>query len=211
MRIRTIKPEFWIDEKIGKLSRDARLLFIGLWSVCDDFGVCQSNFEFLKGQLFSYDKIPSKKVGKWIDELLGQNLIVPFETKGNRYFHIKHFNKHQVISRPSKFRNPSPPTLPEQSVNGHGIISDGGVMVMEGRGNGGVMEVDRESEGKEEQPKVTPPSLSKGEEQNQNSEQGVEEIVNTLTEKFDSSEEGHISIAKRRAFLESQKKELGLV
>ena len=30
-RIRTIKPEFWTDEKIIELSLPARLLFIGLW------------------------------------------------------------------------------------------------------------------------------------------------------------------------------------
>lgn len=29
-RIRTLKPECWQDEKIGQLSRDARLLFVGL-------------------------------------------------------------------------------------------------------------------------------------------------------------------------------------
>ena len=38
-RIRTIKPQFWDDLKIGRLSRDARLLYIGLWNFADDLGV----------------------------------------------------------------------------------------------------------------------------------------------------------------------------
>jgi hypothetical protein len=166
MRIRTIKPEFWTDAKIGKISRDARLLFIGLWSVCDDYGVCQSNFEFLKGQLFSYDKISSKKFQKWISELLSQNLILPFEANGDKYFYIKHFKKHQVINKPSKFRNPEPPTLPEQSRNNHGLISQGGVMVMEGKGR--VMEVEGECEGEPGQEEVKPSFLSLKEIQEQN-------------------------------------------
>ncbi len=37
-RIRTIKPEFWEDEKIGKLPIPCRL-FIGCWNFADDFGV----------------------------------------------------------------------------------------------------------------------------------------------------------------------------
>ena len=38
MRIRTIKPEFWPSEKLAKASREARLLFVGLWSMADDSG-----------------------------------------------------------------------------------------------------------------------------------------------------------------------------
>ena len=32
-RIRTIKPEFWEDDVIGRLSRDDRLLFIATWTM----------------------------------------------------------------------------------------------------------------------------------------------------------------------------------
>ena len=38
-RIRTIKPEFPQSETIGKLSREARLLFIQLWTLADDEGM----------------------------------------------------------------------------------------------------------------------------------------------------------------------------
>ncbi len=37
-RIRTTKPEFWSSAQIIELSRDARLLFIGMWNFCDDNG-----------------------------------------------------------------------------------------------------------------------------------------------------------------------------
>ena len=37
-RIRTIKPEFWTDEKVGECSIPARLLFIATWNIADDRG-----------------------------------------------------------------------------------------------------------------------------------------------------------------------------
>ena len=38
-RIRTIKPEFWIDDVIVELPFETRLLFIGIWNFADDAGV----------------------------------------------------------------------------------------------------------------------------------------------------------------------------
>jgi hypothetical protein len=35
-RIRSIKPEFPQSESVGRLSRDARLLFVQLWTICDE-------------------------------------------------------------------------------------------------------------------------------------------------------------------------------
>ena len=37
-RIRTIKPEFWTDEKLAPLSPICRLTFLGLVSMADDAG-----------------------------------------------------------------------------------------------------------------------------------------------------------------------------
>lgn len=38
MRIRQIKPGFWIDEKMVDLPLDLRLLYVGLWMETDDSG-----------------------------------------------------------------------------------------------------------------------------------------------------------------------------
>ena len=56
-RIRSIKPKFWDDIKIGRLSRDARLLYIGLWSFSDDIGVVIGDSIWLKSKVFPYDQI----------------------------------------------------------------------------------------------------------------------------------------------------------
>lgn len=42
-RIRSIKPEFWIDAKIGRLSDHSALFFIGLWTFSDDYGYFSSD------------------------------------------------------------------------------------------------------------------------------------------------------------------------
>ena len=41
-RIRTIKPEFPQSESMGRVSRDARLTFILLWTMADDAGRLRS-------------------------------------------------------------------------------------------------------------------------------------------------------------------------
>jgi len=56
-RIRTIKPEFWDDEKLSLVSRDARLTFIGMWTFSDDYGVVKGASVWLKSKIFPYDNI----------------------------------------------------------------------------------------------------------------------------------------------------------
>jgi hypothetical protein len=53
-RTRMVKPEFWDDEKLAKVSRDARLLFIGLWSNSDDYGVVKGHPAWPKNRIFPY-------------------------------------------------------------------------------------------------------------------------------------------------------------
>lgn len=108
-RTRAIKPEFWDDEKLAKLSRDSRLTFIGMWAVSDDYGVCKGNSVYLKNKIFPYDEIQVKQFEEWLAELKNFCVIIPFSHHDERFFYIKNFNKHQKIDHPSKTRNPEPP------------------------------------------------------------------------------------------------------
>lgn len=47
-RIRTVKPEFWTDEKIVECSIPARLLFIGLFNFADDKGCLERSPKRIK-------------------------------------------------------------------------------------------------------------------------------------------------------------------
>ncbi|MFP5204073.1 MAG: hypothetical protein ACLGSH_01815 [Acidobacteriota bacterium] len=105
-RIRTIKPEFTESESIGKLSRDARLLFILLWTFVDDAGRARASSRLLASRLYPYDDDAVKKIGGWLEELeLGEHIRL-YEIDGDRYLDIPKWLKHQKIDHASKSRIP---------------------------------------------------------------------------------------------------------
>jgi hypothetical protein len=52
-----IKPEFWSDEKLAALSLQARLIYIGLWNLSDDYGVVKGHPSWLKNSIYPYDDL----------------------------------------------------------------------------------------------------------------------------------------------------------
>lgn len=107
-RIRTIKPEFWTAEQVMELSRDARLLFVGMWNFCDDAGVHPAALKTLKAEVFPGDDITSGDIQTMVDEIIAQGLLVEFEHEGRRWWHVTGW-KHQLINRPTPSRYPKPP------------------------------------------------------------------------------------------------------
>jgi hypothetical protein len=105
-RIRTIKPEFPHSESIGRISRDARLLFIELWTVADDSGRHRSSSRLLASLLFPYDDDAPSLIGSWLDELEREGCIARYVIDGNSYLGICNFLKHQKIDHPSPSRLP---------------------------------------------------------------------------------------------------------
>jgi hypothetical protein len=115
-RIRSIKPEFWSDEKIVELDPVARLFFIGLWNFADDNGNLVKSVKRIKMQVFPADLIDCSEL---IDSLSDHGLLIQYSVNGENFLHIKGFKKHQVINRPSKTTLPEPPkeaTLTERSL-----------------------------------------------------------------------------------------------
>lgn len=104
-RIRTIKPDFWSDGDMLKLSRDARLFYIGLWNFLDDNGVMEYDLISIKSKVFPNDKI---KVEKLMKELLDIKKIKIYEVLGKTYFQVKSLKSHQIIDRPRKSHLPLP-------------------------------------------------------------------------------------------------------
>jgi len=119
-RIRTIKPEFWTSEQIVECSRDARLLFIGLWNFCDDGGVHPASIKRIKMEIFPGDDLTADDLQNLVDELVDNELVDVFESQGKTYWHVASWDKHQKIDRPSyKF-----PQFVERSTNDHRTIDD---------------------------------------------------------------------------------------
>lgn len=106
-RIRTIKPEFPQSETIGRLSRDARLLFIQLWTIVDDEGRFRAASRMLASLLYPYDDDARELIDGWLDELEHNNCIARYEIEGSRYLEIVNWLKHQKIDHASKSKIPS--------------------------------------------------------------------------------------------------------
>lgn len=106
-RIRTIKPEFPQSETIGKLSRDARLLFIQLWTICDDSGRTRAASRMLSSLLYPYDDDARTLIPEWLIELDKAGCIRLYEVEGNSYLEIVKWASHQKIDRPSPSKFPA--------------------------------------------------------------------------------------------------------
>lgn len=110
-RIRTVKPEFWEDEVIGSLSRDARLLFLACFNLSDDEGILRWNAEYLKASAFIYDPdVDRDQVALLMEQLVGSGLILAYvagKVRQNLGW-IVNFLKHQRINRPQSSKLPPP-------------------------------------------------------------------------------------------------------
>jgi hypothetical protein len=109
-RIRTIKPEFWDDEKMATIPRDARLLFIGLWNFSDDYGVVKGHPTWIKNKVFPYDDIKQAQFNEWLVTLEKIRAIISFDCNGEKFYYIRTFLDHQRVDKPSQTRNPEAPT-----------------------------------------------------------------------------------------------------
>lgn len=110
-RIRTIKPEFWQDEVIATLSREARLLFIASLNMADDEGILRWSPEYVKSQAFAFDDdITTPLTEQFMEELTEAALIYPYHggKAQQRLGVIVNFRKHQKVNRPQPSKLPAP-------------------------------------------------------------------------------------------------------
>lgn len=98
-RIRTVKPDFWRDEDLSKVSAEAALLAIGLLNHADDEGYFNANPKLIESDVFPLREL-SGSVTVLIEELRGIGYVKVFSgSDGKRYGHVVNFEKHQVINK----------------------------------------------------------------------------------------------------------------
>jgi len=112
-RIRTIKPEFPHSESMGRVSRDARLLFILLWTIVDDEGRARADSRMLASLLYPYDdgedgaqKTSRAEIERWLTELEAEQCVMRYSVEGNTYLQVSNWLTHQKIDKPSKSKLP---------------------------------------------------------------------------------------------------------
>lgn len=107
-RIRTIKPTIWGDAGVARVSRDARLLMVGLITMADDSGRFLSSPAAVTGHIYPNDSIQPSRVQRWLDELAKQDLIHLYRIDGIAYGCFLKWKKHQKISHPQPSALPPP-------------------------------------------------------------------------------------------------------
>lgn len=125
MRIRTIKPEFYQSEALGRVPREDRLLAAALITWADDEGYFVSIPAVIAGSLFPFDEDGKVFVAEGLERLHAIGFAVLFE--GN-VGHLPGFQRNQRINRPSESRLKPKALVPlqfsEPSVSPHGVLSE---------------------------------------------------------------------------------------
>jgi hypothetical protein len=158
MRIRTVKPEFWKSESNGRLSRDARLLFIGLFNHADDQGRFRANPALIRAELFPYDDdLTLAAIQGMLTELsVNDHQIVLYDgINGDKYGWIPSFRTHQLVNRPQ------PSKLPEYKGDLSDSVKDQGMLTVGLEGNGSGKGMDQGREGSAEGVKPPPPPVKR--------------------------------------------------
>jgi hypothetical protein len=98
-RIRSVKPEFWADEELAmQVSRDGRLLYIGLWNLADEHGRLRGDPRYLKGQLFAYDDdLMPADLDRLVEELVVAGKAVRYRSGPSAYLFLPNLAKHQRL------------------------------------------------------------------------------------------------------------------
>lgn len=108
-RIRTIQPHFGRSPSMTRVSREARLLFVLLWTVVDDEGRCCADIGDLAQVLYPADFDVPPFLAAWLIELEGEGCIERYAVEGEEYLRIVHWHKHQKIYHPTPSQLPPSP------------------------------------------------------------------------------------------------------
>ncbi len=118
-----LNPEFFLDEELAQISAHARLLYQGLWGICDDnHATLPDRPSWIKAQIFPYEDVV---IADLITELAKTGKIVRFSDGNNYFWFLKNFFKYQRVDKPSKPKYPAfkpnsihtPIVLPEDSTS----------------------------------------------------------------------------------------------
>ena len=106
-RIRTLKPEHCLSEKIGMLSDRAYRLWVHLICYADDEGRGVLNLNEIRVRLYGYQpKISVPHLQDACQELRTRKLLYCYTENGKGYYQLHDWTDHQQISHPSPSKFP---------------------------------------------------------------------------------------------------------
>lgn len=98
-RIRTIKPEFWADEKLSPLDPLTRLVFLGLVSMADDAGRLHDNIKIIDAFIFPNSDDSSRDALAKLSRI--SRIIQGKTASGQKVIQIVGWAKHQKVDHPN--------------------------------------------------------------------------------------------------------------
>jgi len=116
--MRTIKPEFWADDKIVDLDLLPKLLYIGLWNFADDDGYIEASVRRIKRLIFPDNNY---NVQKALEALIESRMLAEYTSDQGDLFRIEKFRQHQKPQHPTptKYTNIAPKSAHESVSNPH--------------------------------------------------------------------------------------------
>lgn len=91
-RARNIKPGFFANDLLGELSALTRLLFAGLWTICDREGRVEDRPKKIRADVLPYDQCD---VDEMLHALEKSGFILRYEAGGKRVIQVLTWDKHQ--------------------------------------------------------------------------------------------------------------------
>lgn len=91
-RARNIKPSFFINEDLVELPFETRLLFVGLWTLCDRQGYLEDKPKKIKMAIFPADDV---NVDEMLNELQACNFLIRYVEQNRKCIFLPKFTKHQ--------------------------------------------------------------------------------------------------------------------
>lgn len=114
-RIRSVKPEFWVDRSFVRKvpDRTTRMLYMALWNLADEHGRLMADVSYLKGHIFPYPEdadLTPDVIDEMLDHLADVGKVVRYEADGDDYLFLPTLHRHQRLEAhkvPSRI--PAPP------------------------------------------------------------------------------------------------------
>lgn len=111
-RIRSIKPEIRISEKVNSWPVELRYFWIMLWGYVDDYGRGRDNPKLIVADTYPLDdSVSDKDVERWLKILERDEVIQRYTVGGKRYLLVRNWNEHQKPSHPARSVIPVPEPL----------------------------------------------------------------------------------------------------
>jgi len=119
MRIRYLKPSFFLNEILAELPFETRLVYTGLWCCADKLGRLEDRPRKLKAEIVPYD---DTDIEKQLSLLAGKKFIIRYEVEGIKYIQVEKWDKHQKVHHTEKDSEipPIPPLNGESKGKGKG-------------------------------------------------------------------------------------------